>query len=291
MEKPEIAARLDRLALHPPQTLLIEGGTETSRLQSAIYWAASINCENPQISANESRTPCLDCLTCRQILANENLDLLIYDGRISNRADDEKPGPVKSLRMENMRELKSMVATAAHGGGKRVAIFQGMSQTREEAMNSLLKTLEEPTQHSLFVLLTPQREQLLQTLVSRSFCLTLPWPDCRNRNEELATWENGLADFLARGTGFLERVGGKGAVDAELAAQILLSCQKALGRSLSGCQNGDLDAALQPLAQNHLKASQASRWLDEAQSMLIATVSPARVLEAFSTRLFTLLRQ
>ncbi|MBD5641668.1 MAG: DNA polymerase III subunit delta' [Desulfovibrio sp.] len=292
MKPPEAAARtLERLAMRPPQTLLIEGGTEAGRLKAALYWACAVNCPQAKSENGESRVPCLACPVCRQIQANENLDLHIYDGRIANRLDEEKPGPVKALRMENMRELKSMAATAPHGNGKRVVIFQGMSQTREEALNSLLKTLEEPTPHSLFALLAPQREQILQTLVSRSFCLTLPWTDCRDRDEAIAAWENELADFLARGTGFLEHVAAKGAIDAQAASQLLSGCQKALARVLSGQPAGPLDAALSALAESGARAALASRWLGEAQAMLAATVSPARTLEAFGSRMFALLRK
>lgn len=288
-----VAARLEQLALRPPQCLLIEGGTEASRLEAALHWAATINCPEARInrSTGQAASPCLVCPVCSQIQANENLDLHLYDGRISNKLDEEKPGPVRSLRMENMRELKSLVATAPHGDGKRVAIFQGMSQTREEAANSLLKTLEEPTPHSLFVLLTPQREQLLQTLVSRSFCLTVPWTDCSTQDEASAQWEAELADFLTRGIGFLDRVAAKGALDAQLAGQIISGCQKALARSLGGRPGGTIDGAFGNLAHNPDKAALASRWIEEAQTMLNAAVSPARVLEAFSARMFALLRQ
>lgn len=287
------AAKLNLLALRPPQTLLIEGGTETGRLDAALYWAAASNCPQAQAGrANgEASGPCLACPVCAQIQANENLDLHIYDGRISNKLDEDKPGPVKSLRMENMRELKGIVGTAPHGSGKRVVIFQGMTQTREEALNSLLKTLEEPTPHSLFVLLAPHREQLLQTLVSRSFCITLPWTDCRAKESSMAQWEAELADFFTRGTGLLERIAAKGAVDAALASQIISCCQKALGRALIGKPDGSLDAAFTALAHDMDKGALACRWIEEAQAMLNATVSPARTLEAFSTRMFALLRQ
>lgn len=295
MSAPEshIRQKLEQLALRPPQTLLVEGGTEEQRLGAAFYWASTHNCPaaHKLKKAGQPATPCLECLRCRQIQANENLDLLIYDGRIPNKLDEEKPGPIKAMRMENMRDLKSMTGTAPHGEGKRVVIFQGMSLTREEALNSLLKTLEEPSPHTLFVLLAPQREQLLPTLVSRSFCITLPWTSCRTANQDIDSWVNELAEFLARGTGFLERVAGKGAMDANIAGQIVLACQKALARCLGQTPSAKLDSVIAPLAANPGKAAMASAWLDEAQAMLIGTVNPPRVLEALSAKLFTLLRQ
>lgn len=288
----QLRASLEQLALAPPQSLLLEGGNEQARMEMALFWAKTANCPQAlaQKAAGQLASPCGSCPVCMQIDANENLDLLIYDGRISNKQDEDKPGPVRALRMENMRELKSMTATAPHGAGKRVAIFAGMSQTREEALNSLLKTLEEPTDNTLFVLLAPQREQILPTLVSRSFCLTLPWNDSLAREEQIAEWEETLAYFLASGSGFLDKAAGKGALDAGTAASILLCCQRALARILTGRGRSKIDKALAPLAQNAKKAALANRWLGEAQAMLAANVTPSRTLEALAARLFTLLR-
>ena len=71
---------LDSLGAAPPQVLLLEGGTEAQRLDAALYWACRANCPD----AERDGSPCLNCPTCRQIAAWENLDLSAYDGRISN---------------------------------------------------------------------------------------------------------------------------------------------------------------------------------------------------------------
>lgn len=286
---------LKHLAMRSPQVLLMEGGSEAGRLQMALYWAQLTKCPQALAARGEGRIggPCGECLVCRQIAANEFVDLHIYDGRISNKQDEENPGPIRALSMENMHLLKSVNATAPHGEGRRVAIFQGMSQTREEALNSLLKTLEEPAAHTLFVLLAPQRQQILPTLVSRSFCLTLPWSGCRDKNAALGAWERELGAFLSRGVGFLEKIGVKGAVDATLAAQLIMACQRALGRILSGSSwpDGSLDKALAPLGRNVEAALLFGQWAAEAQTMLTGTVAPARVLEGLFTRTFVLLRR
>ena len=76
--------------------------------------------------------------------------------------------------MDNVRGLKSVISDPPHNPGFRVVILAGIETTRTEAANALLKALEEPSPSTLFVLLTPQREQILPTLVSRSFYFTLP---------------------------------------------------------------------------------------------------------------------
>ena len=281
-----LKAVLDNLGAAPPQVLLLEGGSEAQRMDTARYWAMRINCP----TAGTTGTPCLACPSCQQIAAGEHLDLAAYDGRISNREDEENPGPVRAFNMERVRELKVRLRDAPHGQGRRVVLLMGLSLTRDEASNALLKALEEPSKTTVFVLLAPQREQLLPTLVSRSFCLTLPWPDCHADDPEMQPWEDALAQFLVQGQGFLDKVAGKGAIDASGATRLLLCCQKAMSRILSGRHNParPLDAALVLL---HGKGRAAAcQWFAEAQEALNYGVTPARVLETLAARLFALRR-
>lgn len=281
-----LKAVLDNLGAAPPQVLLLEGGSEAQRMDTARYWAMRINCP----TAGTTGTPCLVCPSCQQIAAGEHLDLAAYDGRISNREDEENPGPVRAFNMERVRELKVRLRDAPHGQGRRVVLLMGLSLTRDEASNALLKALEEPSNTTVFVLLAPQREQLLPTLVSRSFCLTLPWPDCHADDPEMQPWEDALAQFLVQGQGFLDKVAGKGAIDASGATRLLLCCQKAMSRILSGRHNParPLDAALVLL---HGKGRAAAcQWFAEAQEALNYGVTPARVLETLAARLFALRR-
>lgn len=287
-----LVSALERLALDPPQVLLLEGGSEQTRLALAVHWAKTAACPTAlrRQQAQEPAAPCLVCPVCNQIDARESLDLRLFDGRISNKQDEEKPGPIRALNMENMHSLRAVTGTAPHGAGRRLAIFQGMSQTREEALNSLLKTLEEPTPHTLFALLAPQRAQLLPTLVSRSFCLTLPWRGCQEGARQMTDWERLLARFFNSGQGLMDTLGTKGAVDATGAGEIILACQRSLARVLGDIPQNDLDQVLSPLAGKPASALLLSRWANEALAMLAGTVSPARVLEAFCSRLFVLLR-
>ena len=293
---------LAHLAPTPPQTLLLEGGSEAARQELARYWACACNCPQALAAAarGEAATPCLACPVCAQIAAGEHLDVLAFDGRIGNREDEENPGPVMAFNMRRARELKSRLRDAPHGPGRRVVLLMGLSPARDEAANALLKALEEPSEHTVFVLLAPQREQLLPTLVSRSFCLTLPWSQEGTPAPGLAEWEGTLAEFLRTGRGFLDKAAARGGLDAAQAADLLLSCQKALIRVLAGDAStappGPLADALAPLlgvrgkAGPEERAALCGRWLDEAQEMLRYGVAPARVMEGFASRLFVLLQ-
>lgn len=273
--------RLQRLGEQPPQVLLLEGGTEAQRLALARWWACRLKCP-------EQPAPCGRCPVCRQVACGEHLDMLSYDGRISNREDEENPGVVRAFNMERIRELKSRLRDAPHGPGCRVVTLAGLTLNRDEAANALLKSLEEPSPSTRFILLAAQREQLLPTLVSRSFCLTLPWPDSTGRSPDLQPWEDALGEFLCTGRGLFERSSARNALDAGLAAAILLACQKALGRVLAG--RGEVDSPLD-MALSALSAparALCGQWLAEAQEALTFAVTPARVLEALAARLFVL---
>ena len=273
--------RLQRLGEQPPQVLLLEGGSEAQRLALARWWACRLKCPEPS-------APCCACTVCRQVAAGEHLDILAYDGRISNKDDEENPGLVRAFNMDRVRELKSRLRDAPHGPGYRVVMLAGLTLARDEAANALLKSLEEPLPSTRFVLLCAQREQLLPTLVSRSLCLTLPWPHSASRDPELQPWEEALGEFLRCGRGLFERSSARNALDAALAGRILLACQKALARVLAGREDVDnpLDMALAGF--DAPARALCGRWLAEAQEALTFAVGPARILEALAARLFAL---
>lgn len=280
--------KLSRIALRPPQTLLLEGGTETQRMDVARYWAAYANCEATLEGKKNGKLlpPCLTCNTCRQIGANEFLDLVIHDGRISNAQDENNPGPVKALNMQRIRELKGTISQPPHGFGKRVVILMGLPINRDNAANALLKALEEPNRDTLFILLSPQRAQLLPTLVSRSFVITLPWPDPM---ENLSIpYEKEISDFFIDGKSFLDRISLKGSLDSGIASSIVLGIQKLTIHVLAGENCTRLEKIFKK-ATDPVIASKIVRWLSEAQEMLQYAVNPARVLEGLFTRLFCFL--
>ena len=297
LEGPALArqrALLCRLSRNAPRTLLIEGASETIRLEAGKYWAMLHNCPDSLATLQNGGegAPCLDCAVCRQIALGEWNDLEIFDGRISNRQDEENPGPIKALRMENIRELKSLLASSPRGSGRRVILAQGIGISREEAQNSLLKVLEEPAPYNLFVLLVTQRRQILPTLVSRSFCLTFPWTGSEKEGADSAQYAAELGNFLATGQGFLEKMAQKGQMDASRAGQLVHEMQKAIVRAAAGKgsdQKNSLAAFFGRL--NALEIARVSIWLSESFEMLDLGVAPARVLEGLATRLFMLGRK
>lgn len=289
--------RIERLALNPPQTILFEGGDENLRSSYALYWAMAANCPQAIELALQGKPakPCLSCPVCQRIAANEDKDIFILDGRISNTADKENPGPIRALNVDNARELKSRIATKPHGNGKRVVIFQGMLlNSRDTAMNALLKNLEDPCGHTLFALLAPQRAQILPTLVSRAIVITLPWPDSFSNLAEIEEWKTSFIEYLATGRDFLDKISGKKSIDPIRAGQIILFCQQTLARVIEGKhspEKNSLENLLMPLREKWPALTLLIRWMNEAQEMLLGGVNPARALEAFASRLYALDRE
>ena len=106
------------------------------------------------------------------------------------------------------------------------------------------------------------------------------------RSAALAPWEELLAAFLRDGQGFLDKVSARGAMDPALAGRLLLACQKSLSRVLADEAESPLDISLAALDARGRAV--CCRWLAEAQDMLQYGVTPARVLEALTARLFVL---
>jgi len=114
--------------------------------------AKAVNCldENPPAGG----PPCGKCANCIQIANGSFIDLIEIDAA-SNRGIDE------------MRELRDKIKFAPSVGKKKVYIIDEVHMLTREAHNALLKTLEEPPAHTLFIFATTEVNKLPQTVVSR----------------------------------------------------------------------------------------------------------------------------
>lgn len=264
-----IARFLERFAQHPPKVLLLEGGTAAERECVALYWAAGLNC-------TEVRKPCAGCPLCCRVFNRESRDLHYLDGR------DGRIG------IDAVRELRPLFGQVPHDGGRRVIILGEAQELTPEAANALLKSMEETDVRNSFVLLAPQRERLLPTLVSRSWVLTLGWrgalreasamPGEKERGAESKEWLEAMLTFLSNGRGWFARTMVKSQVDKSLAAGLIGECRRNLIQAMLGSPQEKL--ALFFYEQGH-----PALWrdldlrLNQAEQGLMAQVSPALVLD------------
>jgi DNA polymerase-3 subunit gamma/tau len=122
------------------------GKTTTARLL-----AMGLACER---AGGDSPVPCAACNSCREIVAGRALDVLEIDGA-SNRGIDE------------VRQLRENARYAPARGRRKVYIIDEVHMLTEPAFNALLKTLEEPPAHVVFVLATTEPRRLPATILSR----------------------------------------------------------------------------------------------------------------------------
>lgn len=170
---------------------LIYGLTGIGKVQFAKAGAASLLCEQP----NQSLA-CGHCTSCQWILSGNHPDLrMIRPDAVTaieqpERANTGSKTPSKHLRVEQLRELTTWFNTATHRGGARVAILYPAESLNAVSANALLKVLEEPPAHTVFLLVAHQYEQLLPTIISRCRRLLLPTP----KAESSLQWLTGVIE-------------------------------------------------------------------------------------------------
>ena len=147
------AARQDKFA----HAYLFYGSRGSGKTTTARLLAKLVNCEKRQKDAKfrEKGEPCNECKACVEIDGNQALDVVEIDAA-SNRGIDE------------IRDLKESVKLSPSYFAKKVFIIDEVHMLTREAFNALLKTLEEPPKHVLFVLATTEYEKLPATISSRT---------------------------------------------------------------------------------------------------------------------------
>lgn len=134
-------------------SLLFSGPPGLGKRLLAIWLAAHRNCQNPPA---QSPWAC-DCKSCRLILKNQHPDIYWVE---------RAPGKL-SLGVAEARELIHQLYLRPYQAKTRVCIVSEAERLTEEAQSALLKTLEEPPDHNLLILVTSQESKLLPTVQSR----------------------------------------------------------------------------------------------------------------------------
>ncbi len=132
-----------------PQAFLFAGPRGAGKTSAARILAKAINCLQPQ-----GIEPCNQCSLCQEITAGSSLDILEIDAA-SNRGIDD------------IRQLRERVGLAPARAKYKVYIIDEVHMLTKEAFNALLKTLEEPPAHVVFILCTTDPEKIIPTILSR----------------------------------------------------------------------------------------------------------------------------
>ncbi|MCX6705806.1 MAG: DNA polymerase III subunit gamma/tau [Candidatus Woesebacteria bacterium] len=135
-----------------PHALLFAGTKGTGKTSAARIIAKIVNCEKQGKKLSE---PCNKCGQCKSISNGNNLDVIELDAA-SNRGIDD------------IRALRDTIKLSPAYAKKKVYIIDEAHMLTLEASNALLKTLEEPPDHVLFILATTNPEKLIETIRSRT---------------------------------------------------------------------------------------------------------------------------
>lgn len=139
------AIREDRLS----HAYLFSGPRGTGKTSAAKILAKAVNCEH-----GPAPEPCNECSQCRRITAGSVMDVVEIDAA-SNRG------------VEEIRDIRDKVKYAPTEVRRKVYIIDEVHMLTTEAFNALLKTLEEPPGHVMFILATTEPHRLPPTIISR----------------------------------------------------------------------------------------------------------------------------
>jgi len=128
---------------------LFTGSRGIGKTSVARILAKAVNCEN-----NQNGSPCGQCETCKRLEGENDINVIEIDAASNNRVDD-------------IREIREKVKFLPVDARYKVYIIDEVHMLTDSAFNALLKTLEEPPKHVIFILATTEVHKLPATILSR----------------------------------------------------------------------------------------------------------------------------
>jgi len=269
-----------------PHAMLFSGVRGVGKTTLARIMAKAINCARP-----DDNPPCCDCDSCREIAAGASLDLHEIDGA-SNRG------------IQEIRDLKENIRFLPAKSRYKIIIIDEVHMLTTEAFNALLKTLEEPPAHVIFMFATTESHKIPVTILSRCQRYELkrvPFPELRDFFAKVSGAEGveislTALEMVAReaagsvrdGLSLLDQVfsfGDTRMTDEDVRQVLGLVDSQIFFRLTGALLEGDLGAALEILDQVCAAGADLKRFLADlllhARGLVISRVvkAPAGLLE------------
>jgi len=162
---------------------LFSGPRGVGKTTGARLLAKAINCTTP-LSERDRGEACRQCESCRSFEEGRSLNIIEIDAASNNSVDD-------------IRALRDKVIIPPQGARKKVYIIDEVHMLSNAAFNALLKTLEEPPPHALFIFATTEPHKVLPTILSRCQRFDfkrIPVTDIVGRLKEICSIEGFTAD-------------------------------------------------------------------------------------------------
>ena len=140
---------------------LFSGDEGIGKRLMALRFAQALSCETPP--ALSQPDSCGQCRACEQIVSATHPDLLVI------QPEQDKANP--QIKIDQIREIERHMIYRPLLSDRKICLIDDADRLTANAANAFLKTLEDPPEHSLFILVTSQPLRLLATVRSR--CLTL----------------------------------------------------------------------------------------------------------------------
>ncbi len=141
---------------------LFTGPRGTGKTSIAKIYAKILNCEHL-----ENLSPCEECVSCIQINNNQNIDVIEIDAASNNGVDE-------------IREIRNKVGLVPSNSKYKIYIIDEVHMLTTQAFNALLKTLEEPPSHIVFIFATTEPHKIPRTILSR--CQKFDFKKISNKN-------------------------------------------------------------------------------------------------------------
>ena len=144
------AIRLERLA----HAYMFTGPRGVGKTTAARIVAKAINCTTPSDEREDPSEPCRKCVSCLSFEEGRNMNIIEIDAASNNKVED-------------VRDLRDTIRIPPQNNRMKVYIIDEVHMLTNAAFNALLKTLEEPPPHAMFIFATTEPHKVLPTIQSR----------------------------------------------------------------------------------------------------------------------------